>query len=69
MKDITQKYASNWVTQTRKLRIDEDWWRETLYPYKPIDLIKDKTEDYLIETQMQKKPLPTSMAEYKNNPL
>ena len=69
VKDITQKYAGNWVTQTRKLRIDEEWWKETLQPYCPVDLIRDRTEDYHIETQMQKKPLPTSVAEYKNNPL
>ena len=30
MRDVTARYAKQWLSQTRKLRVDEDWWTETL---------------------------------------
>ena len=30
--DVTARYASDWCTATRKLRLNE-WWQETLQPY------------------------------------
>ena len=32
MSDVTARYASEWCTATRKLRLNE-WWQETLQPY------------------------------------
>ncbi|XP_052778468.1 DNA repair protein complementing XP-C cells-like [Mya arenaria] len=32
LKDVTARYASQWLTETRKLRVDRDWWGETLAP-------------------------------------
>ena len=34
VKDVTNRYASSWMSKTRKLRIDSDWWEDTLQPYK-----------------------------------
>lgn len=37
VKDVTVRYASDWLITTRKLRVnsvDHDWWKETLNPYK-----------------------------------
>ena len=34
VKDLTSRYASNWLSKTRKLRVDADWLAETLHPYK-----------------------------------
>jgi len=34
IKDVTNRYASSWMSKTRKLRIDSDWWDDTLQPYK-----------------------------------
>ena len=34
IKDVTNRYASSWMSKTRKLRIDSDWWEDTLQPYK-----------------------------------
>ncbi|WAR25721.1 XPC-like protein [Mya arenaria] len=33
LKDVTARYAIQWLTETRKLRVDRDWWGETLAPY------------------------------------
>lgn len=34
VKDVSNRYASSWMSKTRKLRIDSDWWEDTLQPYK-----------------------------------
>ena len=34
VKDVTNRYASSWMSKTRKLRIDTEWWEDTLYPYR-----------------------------------
>lgn len=33
MSDVTARYASDWCTATRRLRLSESWWKETLEPY------------------------------------
>jgi hypothetical protein len=33
-KDVTARYASKWMTETRKWRVDPDWWEETLRVYR-----------------------------------
>ena len=33
MRDVTPRYTSNWCTSTRRMRLSEEWWRETLEPY------------------------------------
>lgn len=34
VKDVTNRYASSWMSKTRKLRIDTEWWEGTLHPYR-----------------------------------
>ncbi|WAR25678.1 XPC-like protein [Mya arenaria] len=45
IKDVTARYASQWLTETRKLRVDRDWWGETLAPYSSQDKQADEQED------------------------
>ena len=33
VKDVTSKYASDWMHSTRKLRVCANWWQATLAPY------------------------------------
>lgn len=33
MSDVTARYASDWCTATRRFRLSESWWKETLEPY------------------------------------
>ena len=37
-KDLTCKYAGNWMTTCRKLRTDADWFREVMEPYRQVIL-------------------------------
>lgn len=69
IKDVTNRYASSWMSKTRKLRIDSDWWEDTLQPYKSRNKKMDQLEDSLLEDQLLEKPLPTSITEFKNHPL
>ena len=34
VKDVTSRYAVEWMSKTRKMRVDQDWWSETLELYK-----------------------------------
>ncbi|XP_072181735.1 DNA repair protein complementing XP-C cells homolog isoform X1 [Diadema setosum] len=68
IKDVTRRYASKWLTATHKLRPDEEWWEETLRPLRG-NKKRDKKEDNDLENDLMDKPLPTSIAEYKNHPL
>ncbi|EFA05994.1 DNA repair protein complementing XP-C cells homolog [Tribolium castaneum] len=69
LKDVTKRYCTNFNTVTRKLRIDSKWWEATLRPFTGSQTVRDREEDDELERQQLEKPLPTSIAEYKNHPL
>ncbi|XP_064633316.1 DNA repair protein complementing XP-C cells homolog [Lineus longissimus] len=69
VRDVTCRYASSWLKNTRKLRVDADWWQETLLPYQCPDEARNREEDEASQALLLKKPLPTSVAEYKNHAL
>ncbi|XP_077869408.1 DNA repair protein complementing XP-C cells homolog [Saccoglossus kowalevskii] len=69
VKDVTSRYASKWMSHTRKQRVDEEWWQQTLTPYQLKDKDKSEKEDLALQVQLQQQPMPTSVAEYKNHPL
>lgn len=45
VKDLGRKYDPTWMTSSRKRRVDEDWWDETLTPFMGPEDEKDKKED------------------------
>lgn len=45
VKDLGRKYDPTWMTLSRKRRVDEDWWDETLTPFMGPEDEKDKKED------------------------
>ncbi|XP_076814596.1 DNA repair protein complementing XP-C cells homolog [Clavelina lepadiformis] len=72
VKDVTARYASSWLTTTRKLRIgnvDKDWWRNTLKLFKTKDQVQDQEENEQLETALLSRPLPTSIGAFKSHPL
>ncbi|XP_030061519.1 DNA repair protein complementing XP-C cells isoform X2 [Microcaecilia unicolor] len=68
-KDVTQRYDTVWMTSTRKRRIDPEWWRETLEPYRSPFTESEKKEDLELHTKLLDQPLPTSITEFKSHPL
>ncbi|KAM4651077.1 DNA repair protein complementing XP-C cells [Discoglossus pictus] len=69
VKDVTRRYDPDWMTGTRKRRVDPEWWEETLAPYRSLNIDQDETEDLEFEAKLLDQPLPTSITEYKNHPL
>ena len=49
VKDITAKYASQWLSHTRKQRVESDWWRESLQPYASTNEELDDRENESIK--------------------
>ncbi|CAC5365888.1 XPC [Mytilus coruscus] len=69
IKDLTPRYASKWLTETRKLRIKDDWLQETLAPYKSPDVDIHSKEDNDIQARLISQPVPKSVSELKSHPL
>ncbi|KAK2712997.1 DNA repair protein complementing XP-C cells homolog isoform X2 [Artemia franciscana] len=69
LKEVTPRYASDWLTQIRKRRIDEAWLEETLSPYKEAESARSRKEDAEIKKMLMEKPIPSSISELKSHPL
>ncbi|KAK3103173.1 hypothetical protein FSP39_017002, partial [Pinctada imbricata] len=69
LKDVTARYASNWMTDTRKLRTDPGWWEDTINPYRSLNVKFDEKEDSEIKVSLMRRPMPTSIAAFKSHPL
>ncbi|XP_059189984.1 DNA repair protein complementing XP-C cells [Centropristis striata] len=69
VKDLGRKYDPTWLTSSRKRRVDDDWWEETLEPLLGPEDERDMKEDKELQHKLLNKPLPISIAEYKNHPL
>ncbi|XP_040049241.2 DNA repair protein complementing XP-C cells [Gasterosteus aculeatus] len=69
VKDLGRKYDPTWLTSSRKRRVDEEWWEETLQPFLGPEDERDMKEEKELQNKLLNKPLPVSIAEYKNHPL
>ncbi|XP_033647621.1 DNA repair protein complementing XP-C cells homolog [Asterias rubens] len=70
VKDVTKRYASKWMFETSKLRVESGWWEDTLKPYINTKCtFRDQLEDTQLCKQLEGKPLPTRVSEYKNHHL
>jgi hypothetical protein len=49
---------------TKKLRVDEKWWKESLSPFLTAPTALDKEEDEELNRLMLDRPMPTTLKEY-----
>lgn len=63
IKDITQRYCPNFNTVTRKLRINKNWWDDSIKPFQGEKTEHDKKEDDELTCMQLEKPLPTTISE------
>lgn len=63
VKDITRRYASGWLSYTRKLRVDIPWWDETLEPFRMSHSERDRLEDEQLHDQLLERPMPKTISE------
>lgn len=69
IKDVTRRYCPQWLSVTRKQRIDEKWWIETLSYWKEKETAISKQEDELLLQKELEQPLPKTVGECKGHPL
>ncbi|XP_054710390.1 DNA repair protein complementing XP-C cells homolog isoform X2 [Uloborus diversus] len=69
IKDVTRRYCEDFLTSIRKLRADPDWWEETIEPFLPPNSKLDQEEEKKLDQMLINKPLPTTVAAFKNHPL
>ncbi|XP_043488773.1 DNA repair protein complementing XP-C cells homolog [Polistes fuscatus] len=68
MRDVTRRYCPHWLTVTRKQRIDENWFSDTLHPWKEKKSAISEAEDKLLERMELEQPLPKTISDCKNHP-
>ena len=49
IKDVTHRYDSKWMIGTQKLRVESDWWQQTLLPFRTRNEVRDREEDDQLE--------------------
>ncbi|XP_063695608.1 DNA repair protein complementing XP-C cells homolog [Culicoides brevitarsis] len=70
LKDVSPRYCEHWNTVTRKLRVEKEWWDETIQPYLSKHVTeRDKAENKYFEKIHSTKPMPTAISDFKNHPL
>ena len=70
-KDLTSKYVANYfLHKFKRLRLEDDWLDSIYSVYRPAELTKDEAdEEERIREAHLDKPLPKSVAEFKNHGL
>ena len=63
LKDVTCRYCVSFSTVTRKLRVDEKWWKESLSPFLTRPTAQDREEDEELNQLMLDRPMPTTLKE------
>lgn len=48
IKDVTRRYCPHWLSVTRKQRVDEKWWTETLSYWPERETAVSRQEDDLL---------------------
>ncbi|CAL8281906.1 unnamed protein product, partial [Merluccius merluccius] len=69
LRDLGRKYDPAWMTSSRRRRVDQEWWAETLAPFLGFEKERDEKEEKELQAKLLDRPLPTSIAELKNHPL
>ncbi|XP_002015455.2 DNA repair protein complementing XP-C cells homolog [Drosophila persimilis] len=69
LKDVTARYCANWSSVVRKARVEKGWIDETIAPYLGRRTKRDICEDEQLRRIHSEKPLPKSIAEFKDHPL
>lgn len=63
IKDVTRRYVPQYLSVTRKLRVDDAWWKSTMDPFKPPQDPQNREEDEALEKVLEEQPLPTAISE------
>ncbi|ODN02316.1 DNA repair protein [Orchesella cincta] len=67
VKDVTRRYASQWLIDTPKLRVKQTWWSSALRRYTGRKTERDKEEDEFLDQHLLSLPVPNSMSQVKGH--
>ena len=68
-RDVTPKYAHAWLLEARKVRADEDWWRDGTTSFESTSRERNAREDLFVRGLQEQAPMPSTVQEFKNHPL
>ena len=68
-KDVTKRYASSFLSVTRKQRVDDQWWQTLVEIRLERSSARSKEEDERLGQQLVEQPLPKSIGQFKGHPL
>eukprot|EP00127_Corallochytrium_limacisporum_P003432 Clim_evm60s149 gene=Clim_evmTU60s149 len=69
IRDVTARYATNWLHRTQKERPDGTWWSQLIAKLDNTKTIEQENEDILLTSAHMSGPLPTKMQDYRNHPM
>ncbi|XP_066600589.1 DNA repair protein complementing XP-C cells homolog [Prorops nasuta] len=69
IKDVTRRYCPQWLTLTRKQRINEKWWRKSISFWREVTTSISIAEDEMLQQKELEQPLPKTVGECKGHPL
>jgi xeroderma pigmentosum group C-complementing protein len=80
IRDVTERYASQWLTATAKIRVDDGWWQQTLQLYRgppqccaktiaDTDADTDADEKAELAALHMNRGIPTSFGPFKAHKL
>ena len=67
--DLTQRYAANFLTETRKLRTEAAWLEAALGPFAGEQGEAGRREQEELARKASEAPLPTTIGQFKDHPL
>ena len=68
-RDVTAKYAHEWLLESRKVRADESWWRDVTSAFESKSSERKAREDLFVRGLQEQAPMPKTVQEFKNHPL
>ena len=68
-RDVTAKYAHEWLLESRKVRADESWWRDVTSAFESTSSERKAREDLFVRGLQEQAPMPKTVQEFKNHPL
>ncbi|KAG0421149.1 hypothetical protein HPB47_002950 [Ixodes persulcatus] len=67
VRELTAKYCSGWLP--KRSRVRENWWQQSLEPFRPAPSERDLLEDKQLESRLFRQPMPSAIAEFKGHPV
>merc|ERR1719410_380030 len=75
IRDVTARYAKEWLTETKKLRIkyiekkEENWWKSTCEKFPSRNARLELEENKKLSKKVISQEIPTTLSKIKGHPI